>query len=52
MFVGKSFDEVDGVLTGAGLVVNRVDEFSAYSAEGNVISVTPTGLQTVAPPSP
>ncbi|SEE93545.1 serine/threonine protein kinase [Arthrobacter alpinus] len=46
MLVGKTFDEVNGVLTGAELVVNRVDEFSASVPDGNVVSVTPTGLQT------
>lgn len=45
MLVGKTFDEVNGILTGAKLVVTRADEFSASVPEGNVISVTPTGLQ-------
>lgn len=47
MLVGKSFEEVDGVLTGAELVVNRVDDFSDSVDAGFVISVSPTGLQTV-----
>jgi serine/threonine protein kinase len=46
MLAGKSFDEVNGILTGAELVVTRVDEFSAEVAQGNVVSVTPTGLQS------
>ncbi len=45
MLVGKTFDEVNGILTGGKLVVTRADEFSASVPEGNVISVTPTGLQ-------
>ncbi|WP_218711999.1 protein kinase [Arthrobacter sp. BF1] len=45
--VGKSFDEVNTLLTGQGLLVDRAEAFSATVPEGNVISVSPTGLQPV-----
>ncbi|MEO8221446.1 MAG: protein kinase [Specibacter sp.] len=45
MLVGKTFEEVDAVLKGALLGVERVDEFSDSVPEGQVISVSPTGLQ-------
>lgn len=47
MLVGKTFDEVNSVLIGALLKVDRIDEFSDSVPEGSVISVSPTGLQNV-----
>lgn len=50
MLVGKSFEEVNQLLTAEGLTVTRVDEFSDTVPLGNVMSVTPTGLQDVGTP--
>ncbi|WP_104090653.1 protein kinase [Arthrobacter sp. GMC3] len=47
---GQTFDFVDGLLTDGGLLVSRVDAYSATVAEGRVIEVSPTGVVAVNTP--
>ncbi|MHA7270984.1 protein kinase domain-containing protein [Arthrobacter sp. HLT1-20] len=47
MLVGKTFGEVESILKNAGMSVVSVEEFSDSVPAGQVVSVSPTGLQNV-----